>query len=64
MLIWVDANPALYWAVAWSSFALLAIIALAPVLAGIHSEKWEEAANRLLPPWLFLGVLTLSFIAF
>lgn len=64
MLIWVDANPALYWSIAWSSFALLAIVALAPILAGIHSEKLEEASHSLLPPWLFVGVLTFSFVAF
>ena len=64
MLIWFDANSALYWSIAWSSFALLAIVALAPALAGIHSEKLEKASLCLLPPWLFIGVLTMSLVAF
>ena len=64
MLLWVDAHPALYWAAAWSSFALLAIIALAPVLAGFHSEKVEQVCSRFTPRWLFIAALTLCFIAF
>lgn len=64
MLEWLDANPLLYWTLAWSCFILLAVVGIGPVLASLGKEDTAQAYGRFWPRWLFFLALFVAFFAF
>jgi len=56
-LLWLDAEPARYWTVAWLAFALVAALAWAPAETSPAAPRWWTR------PWLFALAVPLALAA-
>ncbi len=64
MAAWFDIHPSAYWMPAWAGFAVLVLLALGPLVAGLFAEKAGARLEALAPRWLFVAVLAAAFFAF
>ena len=64
MARWFAEHEFWFWAIAWASFAIFTIPAIAPFMAGLFSPVAEQRMTRRLPPWVFGAAAILCFLAF
>ncbi|HET7538125.1 MAG TPA: glycosyltransferase family 39 protein [Candidatus Didemnitutus sp.] len=64
MLEWLDSHPNGYWAFAWSLFGLLIVASAGALFATLLNERGRQWGQRLLPRWVFVTLLFLTFFAF
>lgn len=64
MTHWFAVSPTLYWTLAWTSFSVLLVVALAPIAGAIVSPAAEARMLQRFPGWIFALAGVLCFIAF
>jgi hypothetical protein len=64
MSTWLLADTSRYWLLAWSSFAVVLVIATFPAVAAIVADKAAQRALALLRPWMFVVAIALCLLAF
>lgn len=64
MLEWFDAQPDRYWLLAWIAFGALLLVALAPLVGALFSERIGRRLAGIFPGWLFAALLLVAALAF